>query len=423
MAAAFIAIQTMAASMTSASASRQTARRMSRPAGDVAGRIGLVLTGGGARGAYQAGVLRGIAEILGRGSPNPFAVLTGVSAGAINATALAAGSDDFWAATSALHDTWHELRVDQVFRTDACSIAPIAARWMRDLALGGLLGETSSNHLLDTSPLRKLLASRIDFSRIRDHLANGAIHGLAVSATNYGSGAAVTFFDGSQTIMPWRRETRIARRATIDVRHVMASAAIPMFFPPERIANSFYGDGCVRLTAPLSPAVHLGAERVLAIGVRHSPAPAVAALRSDRGLADLGAIDVAGVLLNAVFLDSLEADIERMQRINRTLGLLAPEGRAAHPDGLRPIELFTIKPSRDLGMLAAQELTQLPATLEYMLRGLGASGGKGWDVLSYLAFDAAYTRILLDLGLADARAHEGAIRAFVAPAALAAKGD
>jgi NTE family protein len=374
--------------------------------------IGLVLTGGGARAAYQAGVLRGIAEIAERTSL-PFRVMTGVSAGAINAMAIAARPEDFRAATARLWETWSELQVHQVFRTDVTSISQIGARWMRDLSLGGLVGGTTSRYLLDTAPLRRLLSASIDFSRIADNVQSGVLRGVAVSATNYASGAAVTFFDGAPSIKPWARRTRLARRASIGLRHVMASSAIPIFFPPERLAGSYYGDGCVRLSAPLSPAIHLGADRLLAIGIRHPRAPHSTTALSTRHMSRIRAIDIAGVLLNAVFLDSLDSDLERMQRINRTLALLTPAARSTHPDALRPIEVLALRPSRDLGRLASAELRRLPRTLRYMLRGLGASEERGWDVFSYLAFDSAYTRLLLDLGLEDARAQADVIGAFL----------
>jgi NTE family protein len=377
--------------------------------------LGLVLTGGGARAAYQAGVLRGIAELIPADAPCPFTVLTGVSGGAINATGIATRMDDFRQSTAALWDTWSALRTEDVFRTDALTILRLGTKWVRDLALGGLLGDSSSTYLLDTSPLRRLLERRVEVERIGRYVRSGAIHGIAVSATSYATGAAVTFFDGHPSIRPWARSSRVARRCAIELEHIMASSAIPLFFPPQPLGPSFYGDGCIRLTAPLSPAIHLGAERVLAIGVRF-PRPSAEVSAVGGGTVErLTVSDVAGVLLNAVFLDSLETDLERMQRINRTLALVDARHGAAHPDALRQIPVLAIRPSRDLGTLATDEFEQLPMTLRYMLRGLGASGTKGWDLVSYLAFEPAHVRRLLELGLRDAHARAAEIRAFLSP--------
>ncbi|MFO0615382.1 MAG: patatin-like phospholipase family protein [Polyangiaceae bacterium] len=365
-------------------------------------RLALVLTGGGARGAYQAGVLRGLADRMPRGAPSPFTIIAGASAGAINALALAAGSGDFRATTARLWETWANLDSRAVFRSDAGSIARIGAHWTKDLLLGGFLGTTNSNHLLDTSPLRALLAAELDFGAMRASIRSGRVHAVAISATNYASGAAVTFFEGGEGLEPWVRTARVGVRASLSLEHVMASAAIPVFFPPERLAGSHWGDGCVRLSAPLSPAIHLGADQVLAIGVRTTPTAHEARADALRPLPRVAAADLGGTLLNAVFLDSLEADLERAQRINRTLALLGPH--AAHPDGLRIVRADAICPSRDLGPLAGAAFASLPRTLRYMLRGIGVTEGNGWALLSYLAFDPSYTRPLLEIGRADALA-------------------
>ena len=377
--------------------------------------LGLVLTGGGARAAYQAGVLRGIAEITGS-ERLPFQVLTGVSAGAINGVALAADAErDFKASTEKLWSTWHELTVHDVFRTDPASLVGIGARWVRDLGLGGFLGGTASSFLLDTAPLRDLLASRIDFGKVRAHVDSGRVRGVAVSATNYFSGTAVTFFDAHPDVQPWYRTTRIAKRTRLELDHVLASSAIPIFFPPVRIAGSHYGDGCIRLSAPLSPAIHLGADRIIAIGIRYFRSQETT-IRLNEGIYpdSVPLVSIVGVLLNAVFLDSLETDLERLERINRTIQLLDQERLGAHPDRLRTIPILAIKPSRDLGSLASEQFMRFPRALRHLLRGLGASDDKGWDLLSYLAFDTAYTGRLLELGYEDALGQKAEIEAFIA---------
>lgn len=375
--------------------------------------LGLVLSGGGARSAYQAGVVRGIAEVA-RGLACPFRVLSGVSGGAINAMAVASGADDFHQATLRLWDTWASLKTESVFRNDAPTIARLGVRWIRDLALGGMLGGSRSTHLLDTAPLRRLLASRLDFAKIRDRVRDGTLHAVAVSATDYATGTAVAFFDGDRNIVAWTRTGRVGRRTVLGLSHAIASSAIPLFFPPEPLEGSFFGDGCLRLAAPLSPAIHLGADALLAIGTRYSrPVTPASPDAPARSLTQITAADLAGVFLNAVLLDALEGDLERLERINRSVALLSEADRAAHPDKLRLIHVLSIQPSVDLGTLAFEEFEQLSATLRYMLRGLGASHEKGWDLLSYLAFESAYTRRLLELGLADARRRASEIEGFL----------
>jgi NTE family protein len=382
--------------------------------------IGLVCTGGGARAAYQAGVLRGIAEL--RAFPKvPFEILTGVSAGAINCTALAGDADmDFEAATQALWEYWENVKTEDVFKTDFVSLLGIGSRWIRDLSMGGLFKSSHVTNLLDTAPLRGFLRSKIRFDRFRAHIEAGRIKGVAVSATNYFSGTAVTFFDGAPEIAPWYRSTRIAMREALTLEHVMASAAIPVFFPPVRLSGSYYGDGCVRLTAPLSPAIHMGSDRVLAIGIRHFREQTTTQFLNKTVYAqEISLGDITGVLLNAVFLDSLETDLERVTRINRTVQGLSQAQKEAHPDHLREIPILAIKPSRDLGTLASEQFDRFPKTLRHLLRGLGASDEKGWDLLSYLAFEGAYTKRLLQLGFEDALNQKEKILAILDPAPVA----
>jgi NTE family protein len=203
-------------------------------------------------------------------------------------------------------------------------------------------------------------------------------------------------------------------RETLTLDHVMASSAIPIFFPPVRLSGSFYGDGCIRLTAPLSPAIHLGADRVLAIGIRYFRPKGITEQLNKTIYDDkISLVNIVGVLLNAVFLDSLESDHERMERINRAVSALTPEQRAAHPDKLRVIPVLAVKPSKDLGSLASEQFERFPRALRHLLRGLGASVDTGWDLLSYLAFDSAYTRRLLELGREDALAMKDQLLAFL----------
>ncbi len=379
-------------------------------------RIGLVLTGGGARAGYQAGVLKGIAEIIGPKADDawPFHTLVGTSAGAINSAFLASKSGGSFAeATTALDRLWSALTAEKVVRSDVLTLTALGLRWLRDLSLGGLLGNSRSTHLLDASPLREFLNQQIDFAAIRANLQHSALHGLAISATNYLTGTTVIFFDGAASIKPWIRSSRVGIRTRITLNHVLASAAIPVFFQPVKLNGAYYGDGCVRLTTPLSPAMHLGAERVLAIGIRHQrPDNLTLKLTQNAEMPTISLVDIAGVMLNAAFLDALDTDIERMQRINKTIAALRQAGKE-HPDKLREVPLLVLSPSQDLGTLASEQFNRFSNMLRYLLKGIGASTEKGWDLLSYLAFDEAYTGRLLELGYQDALAQRDAIQRFL----------
>ncbi len=377
------------------------------------GHIGLVLTGGGARAAYQVGAVRALADILGPG-PIPFDVLAGISAGAINSVVLGCGAEDFGRAAERLRATWAGLTPDRVFRTGALKLAGTGSRWIRALAAGGL-GDAGRkiNYLLDPSPLRDLLSREVPVGRLRRHLRAGRLRGVALSATNYHTGAGVTFFEGAADIEPWTRSSRVGVRGRLTIDHVMASAAIPLFFPPVRIGRTFYGDGCVRMNYPMSPAVHLGAERIVAISVRHLRPPPDTAREQATDVADaLPVSEIAGVLLNAVFLDSLDSDLERLERINETLALIPPERLARSDLRLRSIPALVLRPSLDLGRLAADEYGRFPAMLRYLLRGIGATGSAGEDLLSYLAFEPIYVQRAMDLGYADTVARRAEVEEF-----------
>jgi NTE family protein len=382
---------------------------------------GLVLTGGGARAAYQVGAIQALAEIT-RLERHPFPILVGMSAGAINATALAAGADDFPAAAARLGRIWSVLTPDRIYRTDAPRLAAIGIRWMRDLTTSGIFGENTINYLLDTAPLRRLLEAELRLDRLPVHFRSGALRGVAVSATNYLTGTGVTFFDGDPLVAPWARSLRVGMREPITVDHVMGSAAIPLFFPPIQIDGTYFGDGCIRMLAPVSPAIHLGADRIVAIGVRHKRSAEETARRQlTTRHGSLPLAEIIGALMNALFLDSLELDTERLERINQ---LLDPAS-ASRPQGqhLRVVPLLVLRPSEDLGDLAEDEQVRLPAALRYLLQGIGA-GHRGKDLLSYLAFESVYVRRLISLGHRDTWARRSEIEEFLrAPARDAPEGS
>jgi NTE family protein len=285
-------------------------------------RAGLILAGGGARGAYQVGVLKALAEIW-PGMVNPFPVICGVSVGSINAAFLASQADAFAGAVARLERMWLDLRSHKVFRTDVPTITATALHWLVSLTVGGF-GRGNPLSLLRSDPLEALLRRDIDFDRIRRCLAAGALEALAITASGYGSARALTFFEAGPGAPEWQRSRRDGVRAALTVDHLMASAALPIIFPPRAIGDEYFADGSLRLGAPLSPAIHLGAERILVIGTRdrRPEAPPRAAARTPT----LG--DIAGHMLDLVFNDNLAEDVERLRRINHTRRWCRPSGAA-----------------------------------------------------------------------------------------------
>lgn len=361
---------------------------------------GLVLTSGGARGAYQAGALSAIAEIT-QSKDSPFPIVSGISAGSINAVYLASHFDQFGEAMKKLSEIWSGLTLSKIFLTDSLTLTRTGVAWLSDLGLGGWFGTGHGRSLLVTEPLKNLLQEHLDFKKVSDHLKSGKLSGLAVTATNYYSGTSIVFYDGDSAISPWVRATRLAVRAEITLDHVLASSAIPVFFPAVMIKGSYYGDGCVRMSTPMSPAIHMGADRILAIGVRYERR-----MKSESDLHKLQRMhypylaEVAGVLLNAMFLDALDADIERMERINHTVSLL-PQEKREH-SVLREIPIMMLKPSRDLSHVVTEAMKDFAFPIRHLLKGLGVSEERGSDLMSYLAFDRAYTEKLAELGYHDA---------------------
>jgi NTE family protein len=371
--------------------------------------VGLILSGGGARAAYQVGVLQAIAAMLPEGAPNPFPVICGSSAGAINAAALAIYATHFHEGVRRLVHVWCNFRVHQVFRTDARTIMLNGLRWAAVLALGGL-GRGNPQALLDRAPLRRLLAERLPCARIRDAIEAGALRALSITCSGYSSGQSVTFYQSAGAMAPWNRARRVGCPAEISLDHLMASSALPFLFAAERIHREYFGDGSMRQEAPLSPALHLGAERVLIIGVRQETAAAPA---RENGGEYPPLAQIAGHVLNSIFLDSLEADLERLRRINGTLGLIPPEQRAPGAPGLRVIETLLISPSQNLEKIAGQHAHHLPRTIRFLLRGVGAYRRHGANLVSYLLFEKPYCRELIALGYADAMMRRPEIEAVL----------
>ena len=401
--------------------------------GSTVATTGLVLTGGGARAAYQVGVLKAIAQIRrdsGRAAdPNPFPVITGTSAGAINAAALACRADDFDSAVAGLCEVWQNFHAEQVYRADSFGVIRTGARWLTMMSIGWVIARwrrARPKSLLDNTPLEALLTKLVSTERLHRVMREGHLAGLAVTASSYGSGLHVTFYDAVKDIVPWTRSQRIAVRSAIGVPHLLASSAIPFVFPAAPLDinghTEYCGDGSMRQAAPISPAVHLGSQRILVVGAgrMHEPPGERAGSGEYPNLAQ-----IAGHALSNIFLDALAADVERLQRINSTLALLTPEQRAS--TSLKPIDLLVIAPSQRLDDIAARHLSELPLPIRAMLRGLGVQGSgddaRGAALASYLLFEAPYTRELMALGVADTMSRRDDVLRFFGwePAAAASE--
>lgn len=363
---------------------------------DEAPDLGLVLTGGGARAAYQVGVLKGIAELLRRGSGSPFSVITGTSAGAVSAIALASDPAHFRQAVYAIERVWRDFRVHHVFKADAVSVLRSGLHWMLAMLTGGWLVHPPRS-LFDNTPLWDLLRGKLNFDAIPRGLYKKHVSAIGICATSYANADSVTFYACASAIDPWQRAFRKGARVQLTLDHLMASLAIPFLFRPIYLQDQYYGDGAMRQTSPLSPAIHLGANRLLVIGVGDTDTSGLG-LRNPKAEPTFG--QMFGFMLDSLFMDQLHADLEHIKLFNQS--------------GRRQIETLVITPSQDLSEIARRHRFELPRSLRAMLRTMGANNSAGTQLLSYLLFERGYTRELIALGQSDARARAAEIRQFLA---------
>jgi NTE family protein len=367
------------------------------------------MTGGGARAAYQVGVLRAIAEIIPDSVRTPFPIICGTSAGAINAAVLAVDAGDFRRGVRRLMTVWKNFHVHHVYRADPWGAFSNSARWVLSVLTGGTSSSTPVS-LLDNAPLGQLLATHVDFSAIQREIDAGDLVAFSVTCSGYTSGQSVSFFQGEPGLQPWQRARRIGVPMPITVDHLLASSALPFIFPPKHINREYFGDGSMRQIAPVSPALHLGADRLLVIGVgrqlqQHADRVKVSTHPS--------IAQIAGHALNSIFLDSLEVDLERLQRINRTIEMIPADILARESYPLHRVDFRVISPSEELEQIATKHSGELPRTIRALLYTVGATRRSGAVLLSYLLFEKAYCRALIQLGYQDTMNRKDDLMAFL----------
>lgn len=364
----------------------------------------LILPGGGARGAYQVGVVKAICEIMGC-TPNQFPVICGTSAGAINAAVLASHAHDMQTGINNLELFWRSMQCERVYRTDALTVLKSGLRFAVTLLSAGLIAGHPKS-LLDNAPLREFLGRELKLEGIETAIKLGALRGVSVTASGYISAGASSYYQSAEDIQPWERPRRKGVPTRLRLEHLMASSALPFLFPAEQIGNEYFGDGGMRLTAPLSPAIHLGANRILVIGTRDEKPDVPLGVTSQYPSAS----EIGGYLLDTIFMDTLNADIARLERINQTLGLLTPQAR--NKTSLVEIDSMVIKPSKDLRYITQSHVHEIPRSVQILLRTVGG-WGRDWRLASYLLFSSAYCSELIDLGYADGMNAETKLRSFL----------
>ena len=373
------------------------------------GKTALVLAGGGARAAYQAGVLQALKEILPDPKANPFPVICGTSAGAVNAGALAVYADDFGRAVDNLLEVWRNFEPHHVYRADFPGAAANSAKWIMGLFFGAFFRNKRIS-LLDNRPLASLLGRYLNFDRIERNIEAGHLDAVSITCSGYTSGQSCSFFQGISELSGWKRSQRIGIKTRLTVQHLMASSAIPFVFPPYHLNREYFGDGSMRQVAPVSPALHLGADRIFVIGTakirNESP---------DRTRGDLfpSLAQIAGHVMNSIFLDSLAVDIERLERINKTVSCVPPEALRKMGLTLHHVDVLVLTPSEPLDAIAVDHVGNLPWTIRFMLRTVGAMRRGGANLASYLLFEPTYCRKLIELGYNDTLKRREEVEAFI----------
>lgn len=367
-------------------------------------RTALLLSGGGARAAYQVGVLKAVAELVPEGCHNPFPIICGTSAGSINTVALASNASNFHIGIKRIEAVWSNFKLHHVFYADGKNLLKRIGHWAWS-NLGPGTWHKGPSSILDNEPLRELLNEHIDFNKIDKSITNGELHAYCLTACSYTSGESTTFFDGSTEIQNWLRTHREGVREKMNIDHLMASSAIPVLFPSVKIGHEHFGDGSMRQISPISPALHLGAEKILIIGLR---------MEQELGLPEppryrpsLG--QISGYVLDTLFLNSLHSDIERMERMNRTLR----ESKSNNSERLKVIEHLVIGPSEDIANIAMKHFLELPKSFRIALRFLGMAKANSRRFISYLMFTQTFCQELIDLGYKDAMSQKEELLEFL----------
>ncbi len=379
-------------------------------------KLGLVLTGGGARVAYQVGVLKAIAEFLPRHAHNPFPIICGTSSGSLNAVTLAVNARSFRKGVQYLLNIWKNSQIDHVYRTDPVSVLKNSSRWFAGLILSSMgINKLNQVSLLDNAPMVAMLEATLPYEKIQENIDAGHLYALSITASGYGSGCSVTFYQGVEEIPPWKRAHRLGIPTKIEPKHLLASSAIPFIFPAVLVNREYFGDGSMRQIAPISSALHLGATRVLIIGLGHSEEE-----QNRSNICDYPSLaQIAGHVMDSIFLDSLEVDVERVQRINHSIGMLTADTQ--QQINWRHVDVLVIEPSQAIEQIAQRYAMHLPWTIRFLLRGIGAMRRSGANLVSYLLFEKNFCRAMIELGYQDALKQKQEILAFINPREKAAE--
>lgn len=373
-------------------------------------RVALILTGGGARAAYQVGVLKAIAEFLPRRAHSPFPIICGTSSGALNAATLAVNAGNFSMGVQYLVNTWKNFHANQIYRTDVVGVFNNSMLWLAGMIFSAIgINRLNRVSLLDNSPLVELLEEMLPCEKIQESIDAGLLHALSITASGYDSGQSVTFYQGVKQLVPWRRTGRVGAPTQIEIKHLLASAALPFIFPATLINREHFGDGSMRQIAPISPALHLGATRVLIIGVTasgYAEHPDRTDINEYPSLAR-----IAGHALNSIFLDSMEVDLERLKKINDLVAIMPDEMRERA--NLRHVDVLVVSPSQPIEKIAERYAAELPWTIRLLLRLFGARQHSGGTLVSYLLSEKKFCRALIDLGYQDALIRRDEIVGFL----------